>query len=87
MTRKQADESLQAAFAEIRKLQQQLQAENLYLREEIKGKHNFDEIIGQSDALKSVLVRAEQVAPSDATVLLLGETGVGKNSSLGPFTS
>jgi len=76
--RKQADESLHKALAEIKTLQQQLQAENLYLREEIKGEHNFDEIIGQSDVLKSVLFRVEQVAPSNATVLLLGETGVGK---------
>ena len=78
LSRKQADESLHKAFAEIKTLQQQLQAENLYLREEIKGAHNFDEIIGQSDVLKSVLFRVEQVAPSDATVLILGETGVGK---------
>ncbi len=78
LSRKQADESLHKAFAEIQTLQQQLQAENLYLREEIKGEHNFDEIIGQSDVLKSVLFRVEQVAPSNATVLLLGETGVGK---------
>jgi transcriptional regulator with GAF, ATPase, and Fis domain len=76
--RKQADESLHKAFAEIKTLQQQLQAENLYLREEIKEQHNFDEIIGQSDVLKSVLFRVEQVAPSDASVLILGETGVGK---------
>ena len=78
LSRKQADEWLHNAFAEIKALQQQLQAENLYLREEIKGEHNFDEIIGQSDILKSVLFRVEQVAHSDATVLLLGETGVGK---------
>ena len=78
LSRKQADESLHKAFAEIKTLQQQLQAENLYLREEIKGAHNFDGIIGQSDVLKSVLFRVEQVVPSDATVLLLGETGVGK---------
>jgi transcriptional regulator with GAF, ATPase, and Fis domain len=78
LSRKQADESLYKALAEIKTLQQQLQAENLYLREEIKGQHNFDEIIGRSDVLKSVLFRIEQVAPSDATVLLLGETGVGK---------
>ncbi|CAB1075515.1 Formate hydrogenlyase transcriptional activator [Olavius algarvensis Delta 1 endosymbiont] len=76
--RKQADESLHKAFSEIKTLQQQLQAENLYLREEIEGAHNFDEIIGQSNVLKSVLFRVEQVAPSDATVLILGETGVGK---------
>ena len=78
LARKQADASLHKAFSEIQALQQQLQAENLYLREEIKGEHNFEEIIGQSDVLKSVLFRVEQVAPSDATVLILGETGVGK---------
>lgn len=54
-----ADEALRNAFAEIQTLQQQLQAENFYLREEIKGEHNFDEIIGQSDVLKSVLFRVE----------------------------
>ncbi|CAB5080378.1 Formate hydrogenlyase transcriptional activator [Olavius algarvensis associated proteobacterium Delta 3] len=78
LSRKQADASLHKAFAEIKALQQRLQAENLYLREEIKGEHNFDGIIGQSDVLKSVLFRVEQVAPSDTTVLILGETGVGK---------
>lgn len=78
LSRKQADESLQKAFLEIQTLQQQLQVENVYLREEVKGEHNVDGIIGQSDVLKSVLFRAEQVASSDTTVLLLGETGVGK---------
>lgn len=78
LSRKQADEPLNKAFWEIKTLQQQLQAENLYLRKEIQGECNFDEIIGQSDVLKSVLFRIEQVAPSDATVLILGETGVGK---------
>ena len=78
LCRKQAEESLQKAFSEIKTLQQQLQAENLYLQEEIKRQHHFDEIIGRSDVLKSVLFRVEQVAPSDATVLILGETGVGK---------
>ncbi|QYZ67980.1 MAG: sigma 54-interacting transcriptional regulator [Gammaproteobacteria bacterium (ex Lamellibrachia satsuma)] len=78
LSRKQADESLQKAFLEIQTLQQQLQVENVYLREEVKGEHNVDGIIGQSEVLKSVLFRAEQVASSDTTVLLLGETGVGK---------
>ncbi|MBL3591494.1 MAG: sigma 54-interacting transcriptional regulator [gamma proteobacterium endosymbiont of Lamellibrachia anaximandri] len=78
LSRKQADESLQNAFSEIQTLQQQLQTENVYLREEVRGEHNVDGIIGQSDVLKSVLFRAKQVAPSDTTVLLLGETGVGK---------
>jgi len=65
-------------FGEVEQLKNQLQTECNYLREEIKGEHNFEEIIGQSDVLKSVLFRVEQVAPSDTTVLLLGETGVGK---------
>ena len=81
LSRKQADESLQAAFSEIQTLQQQLQAKNLSLREEIeeiKAEHNVAGIIGQSDVLKAVLFRLEQVAPSDTSVLLLGETGVGK---------
>ena len=84
LSRKQADESLHTAFAEIRTLQQQLQAKNVSLREEIedaedvKAEHNVDGIIGQSDVLKSALFRLKQVAPSDTTVLILGETGVGK---------
>lgn len=82
LSRKQADQSLQKARSEIQMLQQQLQAENMSLHEEIeeiRKEHNVDGIIGQSDVLKSVLFRAEQVAPSDTSVLLLGETGVGKD--------
>jgi transcriptional regulator with GAF, ATPase, and Fis domain len=76
--RQQAEASLRQAFAEIAQLKEQLQAENIYLQEEIKLEHNYDEIIGQSEALKYVLHRVEQVAAADTTVLLLGETGVGK---------
>jgi PAS domain S-box-containing protein len=76
--RKRAEESLQSAFAEIEQLKNRLQAENIYLRQEVARKHNFGEIIGQSSALSYVLFRVEQVAPQDATVLLLGETGTGK---------
>ena len=55
-----------------------LQKENICLKEEIKLEHDFDKIIGQSDTLKYVLFKVEQVAPTDSTVLILGETGTGK---------
>jgi formate hydrogenlyase transcriptional activator len=55
-----------------------LQQQNLYLREEIKSEHDFDEIIGASTALRAVLAKVAQVAPTDSTVLVLGETGTGK---------
>ena len=76
--RKQAETKLQEAYTEIEQLQIQLQAESAYLQEEIKLEHNFENIIGQSQALKYVLHRAEMVAPQDSTVILLGETGTGK---------
>jgi transcriptional regulator with GAF, ATPase, and Fis domain len=59
-------------------MKDQLEAENIYFRQENKMKHRFEHIIGQSDGLKYVLYRAEQVAPANTTVLILGETGTGK---------
>ena len=76
--RRRAEESLQDAFKEINRLKTRLQAENIYLRQEVAQSYNFDEIIGQSKALAHVFQRVEQVAPMNATVLLLGETGTGK---------
>ena len=76
--RKQAEIELKAAYTEIKELQSQLAAESAYLQEEIRLEHNFDNIIGQSEALKYVLRRVEMVAAQDATVILLGETGTGK---------
>ena len=76
--RKEAEAATRRAFSEIEQLKEQLEAECYSLREEIKLEHNFENIIGQSDALKYVLFKVEQVAPTDATVLLLGETGTGK---------
>jgi len=55
-----------------------LQQQNLYLQEEIKSDHNFEEIIGQSPALTAVLDHVRRVAATDATVLITGETGTGK---------
>jgi formate hydrogenlyase transcriptional activator len=78
IVRKQTEEGLRQATAEIRNLKDQLQRENLYLREEIKLEHYHGEIVGNSEAIRRVLKQAEQVGPTDSTVLLLGETGTGK---------
>jgi len=63
---------------ELKKLRERLQAESDYLREEIRVYGRFDEIVGQSTKLKKVFQRIEQVAPTDSTVLIAGETGTGK---------
>ncbi len=55
-----------------------LEVQNAYLQEEIRSEHNFDEIVGSSPALLEVLRKVDQVAPTDSTVLILGETGTGK---------
>ena len=55
-----------------------LEVQNIYLQEEIKGSHNFEELIGSSTSLKKVLKNVERVAPTDSTVLITGETGTGK---------
>ena len=66
------------AYHEISELKDKLAQEKLYLEEEIRSEMNFENIIGNSPALKHVLELVETVAPSDSTVLLLGETGTGK---------
>ena len=74
----QQAEALRQALAEVERLKNRLQAENVYLQEEITTTHHCGEIIGQSRALQEVLRQVEQVAPTDATVLIQGETGTGK---------
>jgi transcriptional regulator with GAF, ATPase, and Fis domain len=76
--RKRAEEKLQKAFSEIEQLKQQLEKENLYLREEIGIENEHKGIVGKSDAIKHVLARVEKVAGTESTVLILGETGTGK---------
>ena len=66
------------AYQKIAQLNEQLSKEKLYLEEEIKADHNFEEIIGNSSALTRVLRQVQVVAPTDSTVLIQGETGTGK---------
>ena len=74
----QLEQRVAERTAEIVALKDQLAAENLYLQEEIKTDHDFSEIIGDSEPLKATLHKVQQVATTDATVLLRGETGTGK---------
>jgi DNA-binding NtrC family response regulator len=76
--RKKAEELLRSAYKEIEHLKVRLEAENIYLEQEVARQHNFGDIIGQSTALAHVFSQVGQVAPMNATVLLLGETGTGK---------
>ncbi len=76
--RKRRDQELLAHLEEIQALRDRLQAENVSLREEVQARHDFDEIVGQSLPIRRALARVAQVAPTSAAVLLLGETGTGK---------
>jgi len=77
-SRKMAEIGLRGAYTEIEQLKNQLEAESAYLQDEIKLEHNFENILGQSEALQYALHRIEQVAPTDYPVLIMGETGTGK---------
>lgn len=72
------EEEIQAALQEVKKLKDRLQKENTYLMQEIKLNHNFEEIVSESPRFRQVLVNVEQVANTDATVLITGESGTGK---------
>jgi PAS domain S-box-containing protein len=76
--RKVAEEGLRNALIEVEQLKDQLQKENVYLREQVELKQEFQEIIGDTDEIKYVLFKIQQVAPTDASVLIQGETGTGK---------
>jgi formate hydrogenlyase transcriptional activator len=78
LARARADRDLRQAYLEIEGLKRRLEKENVYLREEVKLEHHHNEVIGDSEGIRRVLKKAEQVAPTDSTVLLLGETGTGK---------
>jgi transcriptional regulator with GAF, ATPase, and Fis domain len=76
--RQRAEAELLAQLAEIRQLHARLEAENVYLQEEVGQAFGFDDIVGRSPAIQKVLARVSQVAPTSTSVLLLGETGTGK---------
>jgi Nif-specific regulatory protein len=78
LERQKAEQELRKALEEVERLKNRLQEENIYLQEEITKEHNFEEIIGSHPSLIEVLNKVEQVAPTDSTGLILGETGTGK---------
>ncbi len=75
---KKAEKELRQAYQELEQLKNRLQDENIYLKEELRGNEKQTNLIGQSLAFKNVLFQIEQVAETNATVLILGETGTGK---------
>ncbi len=78
LARRQADESLRAALVEVSQLKDKLHVENLYLRREVQERISTGNVIGDSPAMRHVQEQVQQVAATDSTVLLLGETGSGK---------
>ena len=76
--RKKEELDLRSALAEVERLRERIEAENFYLREEIETVYGFSEFVGKSDVLQLLLKQIDRVAATDATVLILGETGTGK---------
>ena len=76
--RKRAEEELKKALAEVQRLKERLELENVYLRSEVLGAHRYGEIIGESEGIRKVLEEVGRVGGTDMTVLVLGETGTGK---------
>jgi PAS domain S-box-containing protein len=74
----ETSERLAEANQQIAKLNERLESENVYLQREVKLEHHHYEVVGDSESIRRVLQKAEQVAPTDSTVLILGETGTGK---------
>jgi PAS domain S-box-containing protein len=75
---REMEKNLRKALTELKGLKKRIEQESSFLQEELRSTHNFEEIIGESNALKDVLYKTEQVAPTDTTVMIQGETGTGK---------
>jgi PAS domain S-box-containing protein len=76
--RKEAEDNLRSALEQVKTLQRRLEEENAYLQEEIRTEHNYREIIGSSAAIRQVIQKIQQVAPTNSTTLITGESGTGK---------
>jgi len=76
--RKQAEEALRQSYAEIERLRDRLQAESEYLKAEVELTQAYGEFVGRSPVIRQLLRQVEQVAPTDSSVLIRGETGTGK---------
>ena len=76
--RREAQQELHQALEEVENLKHKLEIENAYLQEELSAEYHFQEIVGQSDAVKGIVRRIGLVAPTDANVLITGESGTGK---------
>ncbi len=78
LERTEAGDSLRKALEEVQRLKDQLNEENIYLKKEFNLLHSHKDIVGNSEAIRTVLEQVEQVAPTDSTVLIQGDTGTGK---------
>jgi transcriptional regulator with GAF, ATPase, and Fis domain len=78
LARQKNDEALRDAFSEVERLRDQVAAENVYLRREARDRFGKSQVVGQSPTVQRVMAQVSQVAQTDSTVLLLGETGTGK---------